>query len=225
MFKCVSALIAAAGMLRRLPPGLPVKVEPGETVPSLRDEADKLLSSEFQEDINLIYSRLPDNKQLLTLSATYPAYMATYAARYMRSPTFVRLNAVDPSLRGIKQYCMAVANESAAKEASSQSSQEATSAAAFERKYGIKVTYWRGDSQAGGLKLAMEHKAGRTQADVWSTASGIGALIDGGLIERFAIENASALGPAFRDPSRAAGRRCLRARPPRRRGCRGAAAA
>jgi hypothetical protein len=58
-------------------------------------------------------------------------------------------------------------------------------AAAFERKYGIKVAYWRGDSQAAGLRLAMEHKAGRTQADVWSTASGIGALLAADLIERF----------------------------------------
>ncbi|HWF93659.1 MAG TPA: hypothetical protein VG291_01730, partial [Xanthobacteraceae bacterium] len=73
-------------------------------------------------------------------------------------------------------------------------------AAAFERKYGIKVSYWRGDSQAAGLRLAMEHKAGRTQADVWSTASGIGALLDAGLIERFAVDNAAALGREFRDP-------------------------
>ena len=73
-------------------------------------------------------------------------------------------------------------------------------AGAFERKYGIKVSYWRGDSQAAGLRLAMEHKAGRTQADVWSTSSGIGALLDAGLIERFALDNAAALGPAFRDP-------------------------
>jgi ABC-type Fe3+ transport system substrate-binding protein len=73
-------------------------------------------------------------------------------------------------------------------------------AAAFERKYGIKVSYWRGDSQAAALRLAMEHKAARMQADVWSTASGIGALIDGGLIERFAIANAAALGSEFRDP-------------------------
>jgi iron(III) transport system substrate-binding protein len=73
-------------------------------------------------------------------------------------------------------------------------------AAAFERKYGIKVSYWRGDSQAAALRLAMEHNAARMQADVWSTASGIGALIDGGLIERFAIDNAAALGSEFRDP-------------------------
>jgi ABC-type Fe3+ transport system substrate-binding protein len=73
-------------------------------------------------------------------------------------------------------------------------------AAAFERKYGIKVSYWRGDSQAAVLRLAMEHQAARMQADVWSTASGIGALVDGGLIERFAIANAAALGGEFRDP-------------------------
>ena len=73
-------------------------------------------------------------------------------------------------------------------------------AAAFERKYGIKVSYWRGDSQAAALRLAMEHGAGRSQADVWSTASGIGALLDAGLIERFAIPNAATLGPQFRDP-------------------------
>lgn len=30
--------------------------------------------------------------------------MASYATRYMRSPTYVRLNIVDPSLRGIKQF-------------------------------------------------------------------------------------------------------------------------
>jgi iron(III) transport system substrate-binding protein len=74
-------------------------------------------------------------------------------------------------------------------------------AAAFERKYGIKVTYWRGDSQAAALRLSMEHKAARTQADVWSTASGIGALLADGLIERFAIDNAAALGAEFRDPA------------------------
>src|SRR5580693_5469425 len=73
-------------------------------------------------------------------------------------------------------------------------------AAAFERKYGIKVSYWRGDSQAAALRLAMEHKAARTEADVWSTASGIGALLEAGLIERFSIESSAALGAEFRDP-------------------------
>jgi ABC-type Fe3+ transport system substrate-binding protein len=72
-------------------------------------------------------------------------------------------------------------------------------AAAFERKYGVKVVYWRGDSQAAALRLAMEHGAGRVTADVWSTASGIGALLEGGLIERFAFDGE--LPARYRDPA------------------------
>lgn len=89
------------------------------------DEADKLISYEFHDDIkyfelilsypinlkkkyffnsSFIYSNLPENKQMIVLSATYPVYLANYLTRYMRSPTYVRLNIVDPSLRGIKQY-------------------------------------------------------------------------------------------------------------------------
>ena len=49
--------------------------------------------------------------------------------------------------------------------------------------------------------LAIEHKAGRTQADVWSTASGISSLIEAGLIERFATSSAAELPAQFRDPS------------------------
>ena len=50
---------------------------------------------------SMIFAKLPDSKQMISSSATYPSYMAAYATRYMRSPTFVRLNAIDPSLRGI----------------------------------------------------------------------------------------------------------------------------
>ena len=51
--------------------------------------------------LSLIYSKLPVNKQMLCFSATYPSYMGPYVTRYMRSPTYVRLNIVDPSLRGM----------------------------------------------------------------------------------------------------------------------------
>src|SRR5437899_12413206 len=66
-------------------------------------------------------------------------------------------------------------------------------ARAFETKYGIKVVFWRGDSQQASLKLTMEHRAGRTAADVWSTASGLSALIERGIIDRFPTGNAAAL--------------------------------
>ncbi|XP_061113136.1 probable ATP-dependent RNA helicase DDX20 [Conger conger] len=69
------------------------------------DEADKLLEEgSFQDQINWIYSSLPVNKQMLALSATYPESMAQHLTRYMREPTFVRLNPADPGLIGLKQY-------------------------------------------------------------------------------------------------------------------------
>ncbi|KAM4044928.1 putative ATP-dependent RNA helicase DDX20 isoform 1-T2 [Anomaloglossus baeobatrachus] len=69
------------------------------------DEADKLLEEgSFQEQINWIYSSLPANKQMLAVSATYPDSLAKALTRYMREPTFVRLNVTDPSLIGLKQY-------------------------------------------------------------------------------------------------------------------------
>ncbi|CAL1532970.1 unnamed protein product, partial [Lymnaea stagnalis] len=74
------------------------------------DEADKLLEGDFQESINWIYSTLPENKQILALSATYPEYLAQHLTAYMRNPTFVRLNISDPALLGIKQYHVVVPN-------------------------------------------------------------------------------------------------------------------
>ncbi|XP_007947415.1 probable ATP-dependent RNA helicase DDX20 [Orycteropus afer afer] len=69
------------------------------------DEADKLLEEgSFQEQINWIYSSLPASKQMLAVSATYPECLANALTKYMRDPTFVRLNANDPSLIGLKQY-------------------------------------------------------------------------------------------------------------------------
>ena len=47
-----------------------------------------------------IYSTLPDNKQMVALSATYPEYMADHLTVYMRNPTFIRLNISDPTLLG-----------------------------------------------------------------------------------------------------------------------------
>ncbi|KAI8511566.1 DEAD (Asp-Glu-Ala-Asp) box polypeptide 20 [Branchiostoma belcheri] len=69
------------------------------------DEADKLLETgSFQEQINWIYSSLPDNKQMVALSATYPESLAHHLQVYMRDPTFVRLDVQDLSLKGIKQF-------------------------------------------------------------------------------------------------------------------------
>ncbi|XP_034028459.1 probable ATP-dependent RNA helicase DDX20 isoform X2 [Thalassophryne amazonica] len=69
------------------------------------DEADKLLEEgSFQEQINWIFSSLPVSKQMLALSATYPESLAQHLTRYMREPTFVRLNPSDMGLKGLKQF-------------------------------------------------------------------------------------------------------------------------
>ncbi|KAK2182715.1 hypothetical protein NP493_340g02001 [Ridgeia piscesae] len=73
------------------------------------DEADKLLEENFQESVNWIYSTLPENKQMMAVSATYPEILAQHLRRYMRNPTFVRLNITDPALLGIRQYYEAAA--------------------------------------------------------------------------------------------------------------------
>jgi ABC-type Fe3+ transport system substrate-binding protein len=72
-------------------------------------------------------------------------------------------------------------------------------AAAFEKTYGIKVVFWRGDSQQVTLKLSMERKAARTQADVWSSPSGLGSMISDKVIAPFMADNAAALPAEFRD--------------------------
>uniref|UniRef100_T1JLZ3 RNA helicase n=1 Tax=Strigamia maritima TaxID=126957 RepID=T1JLZ3_STRMM len=68
------------------------------------DEADKLLEEGFQDTINWIYAHLPENKQIMAASATYTEELAQFLMRYMRNPTFVRLNSSDPALLGVKQY-------------------------------------------------------------------------------------------------------------------------
>ncbi|XP_036894754.1 probable ATP-dependent RNA helicase DDX20 isoform X2 [Sturnira hondurensis] len=86
-------------------------LNPGSIRLFILDEADKLLEEgSFQEQINWIYSSLPASKQMVAVSATYPEFLANALARYMRDPTFVRLNSSDPSLLGLKQYFAVVSS-------------------------------------------------------------------------------------------------------------------
>lgn len=41
---------------------------------------------------------------MVAVSATYPEFLANALAKYMRDPTFVRLNSSDPSLLGESRY-------------------------------------------------------------------------------------------------------------------------
>ncbi|XP_017653899.1 probable ATP-dependent RNA helicase DDX20 isoform X2 [Nannospalax galili] len=86
-------------------------LNPGSVRLFILDEADKLLEEgSFQDQINWIYSSLPASKQMLAVSATYPEFLANALTRYMRDPTFVRLNSSDPSLIGLRQYYKVVSS-------------------------------------------------------------------------------------------------------------------
>jgi iron(III) transport system substrate-binding protein len=72
--------------------------------------------------------------------------------------------------------------------------------AAFEAKYGIKVSFVRGDSQVNSVKLLNEYKAGRVQADVFGLTSAMEILIEAGAVRQFMAANAEELLPQYRDP-------------------------
>ena len=74
--------------------------------------------------------------------------------------------------------------------------------AAFEKKYGIKVAFSRGDSQVNAVKILNEHRAGRVQSDVFGLTSGLHVLIDAGAVRPFTAANADELPPEYRDPNR-----------------------
>lgn len=68
------------------------------------DEADKLMEKCFQSDINYMYYKLPENKQILAVSATYPNDLEKFLERYMQSPIFVAPEVENPVLLGLRQF-------------------------------------------------------------------------------------------------------------------------
>ena len=74
-------------------------------------------------------------------------------------------------------------------------------AAAFKAKYGITLDYARMDSDQVVLKIINEYRAGRGEADVFTTSLGIEALIAAKAIRKFQSVSAADLPPAYRDPN------------------------
>lgn len=72
------------------------------------DEADKLMDATFQADINHIYFKLPERKQMIAASATYPNELDQFLAQYMQCPTYITSENETPVLLGLKQYAIVV---------------------------------------------------------------------------------------------------------------------
>ncbi|GJZ21938.1 DEAD-box ATP-dependent RNA helicase 8-like protein [Tanacetum coccineum] len=67
------------------------------------DEADKLLSPEFQPSVEHLISFLPENRQILMFSATFPVTVKDFKDRYLKKPYVVNLMD-ELTLKGITQF-------------------------------------------------------------------------------------------------------------------------
>ncbi|PFH48713.1 hypothetical protein AMATHDRAFT_149316 [Amanita thiersii Skay4041] len=67
------------------------------------DEADKLLSPEFAPVMEQLLSYLPEDRQVMLFSATFPMIVKDFKDKHMRSP--YEINLMDElTLRGVTQY-------------------------------------------------------------------------------------------------------------------------
>lgn len=67
------------------------------------DEADKLLSPEFQPLVEQLIAFLPDNRQILLYSATFPVTVKSFKDKYLRKPYVINLMD-ELTLKGITQF-------------------------------------------------------------------------------------------------------------------------
>ncbi|CAN1237122.1 DEAD-box ATP-dependent RNA helicase 8 [Linum grandiflorum] len=67
------------------------------------DEADKLLSPEFQPSVEQLIRFLPGNRQILMYSATFPVTVKDFKDRYLKKPYVINLMD-ELTLKGITQF-------------------------------------------------------------------------------------------------------------------------
>lgn len=72
------------------------------------DEADEMLSQGFKEQIYDIYRYLPDNLQVILVSATLPHEVLEISTNFMKNPVRILVKRDELTLEGIKQFFVAV---------------------------------------------------------------------------------------------------------------------
>jgi translation initiation factor 4A len=75
------------------------------------DEADEMLSKGFKDQIYDIFKFLPENVQVCLFSATLPNEILDITTRFMRDPIRILVKKEEITLRGIKQFYIAVEKE------------------------------------------------------------------------------------------------------------------
>ncbi|KAL0329769.1 UNVERIFIED_CONTAM: DEAD-box ATP-dependent RNA helicase 6 [Sesamum radiatum] len=80
------------------------------------DEADKLLSPEYQPSVEQLITFLPPNRQMLMYSATFPVTVKDFKDRYLRKPYIINLmdeltlKAANQSVNNLLQFCESSGN-------------------------------------------------------------------------------------------------------------------
>lgn len=77
----------------------------------IMDEADEMLSAGFKEQIYNVLKYLPQETQLVLLSATMPADVLTVATTFLRNPIKILVKKDELTLEGIKQFYVDVEEE------------------------------------------------------------------------------------------------------------------
>eukprot|EP00761_Pharyngomonas_kirbyi_P012887 gb/GECH01012914.1/.p1 GENE.gb/GECH01012914.1/~~gb/GECH01012914.1/.p1 ORF type:complete len:411 (+),score=79.84 gb/GECH01012914.1/:1-1233(+) len=101
LYKPVHILVGTPGRILDLASKDVAKL--GDCKTLVMDEADKLLSPEFQPLIDQLISYLPSQRQILLFSATFPITVKNFTDRHLRKP--YEINLMDElTLKGITQY-------------------------------------------------------------------------------------------------------------------------
>jgi len=75
------------------------------------DEADEMLSQGFRDQIYDIFQLLPNQTQVVLLSATMPNEVLEVTSKFMRDPVRILVKKEELTLEGIKQFYIAVEKE------------------------------------------------------------------------------------------------------------------
>ena len=75
------------------------------------DEADEMLSRGFKEQIYDVFTTMPQNIQVILLSATMPSDVLEVTTKFMNDPIKILVKKEELTLEGIRQFYVTVERE------------------------------------------------------------------------------------------------------------------
>ena len=75
------------------------------------DEADEMLSRGFKEQIYDVFTAMPQDVQVILLSATMPSDVLEVTTKFMNDPVKILVKKEELTLEGIRQFYVTVERE------------------------------------------------------------------------------------------------------------------